>query len=186
MLASRCHFGLLLLTALFAPTCGSSGGTQMPFTPSGSPAPPAAAPSPSPSPSPTPLPPGSSLTTALLSPPENHVFPPGGGSVRIVVAYAVNEEVFGDLWLISSLSPDGDNILRLPDSNQRLEAGIRLAQDLSGPVTLQGTATNPPAISSGPVESRFVINRLIVTRPGSLILRRILADEVVARHWTWQ
>ena len=106
--------------------------------------------------------------------------------MTIVVAYAVNEEVFGDLWLVSSLSPDGDQILRLPGSTRNVEAGMRLAQDLSGPVSLQGTVTIPPFISSGPLESRFVINRLIVTRPASNVLRRILADEVVARHWTWQ
>lgn len=90
------------------------------------------------------------------------------------------EEVNGDLWVISYLSRDGRTALR--DGAQ----GMRVAQDLSGAVTLEGSATNTPGTVSGQLESEFVLNFLLETRPGTQVIKRTLAMEIVPRHWTWQ
>jgi hypothetical protein len=168
---------ILLASVLLLPSCGSDARVQAPSAV----VPPSPAPTPVPSPSPSPLPPGSSVTTQLIAPDEDHVFPSEGGFAKVVVAYAVNEEIHGDLWVVSYLSLDGRNVIF--EGSQ----GTRVAQTLSGNVTLQGTATNMPSNFSGkgPLESRFVINYLLESPPGTRAPRRSLAREVVPRHWIW-
>ncbi|HEV7499670.1 MAG TPA: hypothetical protein VGQ33_06680, partial [Vicinamibacteria bacterium] len=112
---------------------------------------------------------------------DGHVFPAEGGFAKVVMAYAVNEQIHGDLWVISYLSLDGRNALLVGAQ------GTRVAENIFGSATFQGTVTNTPSSFSGkgPLESRFVMNDLTEMTPGTLVHQRVLAREVVPRHWMW-